>query len=435
MKKKIVLVIAILLIILLSVMAYSQIFVPVRSLFCIGCDGPRLKFNHPENNVFVSGVAVLDAGINNGDFNTNTISYLAFEYFDGQNWQVIEDLTGNKFIRNWDIQWDIDFLPSGPLPVRIVLRNTEGKEWSARLTLNINEAPVNDFVVSNDGRSTVLDGSNSFDPDGFIESYSWLVDTDQPFRVEGEIAFVPIDDIPIGAEFGLSLTTIDNHGGGTTTHTLLTLPCRRCDFQERPKSCGCEKMDVIDAGLTRHGQEMWWMPEDQNRNLGEYDDINMSKPSPFKIVHNFQVIADLFPNSDQNKCFEGQRVKVSYTIEGIVRDWNGVESILNDNNSFSKGQIILCPFGGPRWCDDGYNEVFEGKQHVDQNRIVWIDGPGYHVFDEDDIAPPILDFLANFEARVSGSDGSCQCNWDVNITVLPDGNVLRNRLFNKRCTP
>lgn len=450
MKKMKIILVAVGLLLVLLPITYSQVFIdnpvrmPVQDVFCIKefegktylCSDPILKFNHPKDNTFVSGVAILDAGINNDRFDPSTISYLAFEYFDGRNWEVIEDLTGNKFIRNWDTQWDIGFLPSGPLPVRIVLRNPRRAEWSATLTLKVNQAPVSNFTVHNGRGVMVLNGLKSFDPDGQIESYNWLIDTDEPFRVKGEIVEVPLERIPLDEQFGLTLTTTDDHGAETPTHTLLTLPCRRCNFTQEEKSCGCMKMDVVNTGLTKEGIEMYWMPMSKKRDLGAYDDINMSKSGPFQIVHNFQVIANLVPKSDQEKCFEGQRIKKSSVLAGDTFPKIYFESIIGDDNSFRQGPPISCPFGGDKWCDDHYHKASDHnglKKYVDQNRIIWTDGPG-----NDGVFKTLIgsyQILANFEARVSGPRGSCQCNWDLNISIGPDGTVLSNRIFNKVCNP
>ena len=442
--------------ILLAIPLVNSQFVQPRGVSCIqfvegriySCDNPVLSLGFPEDGSFVTRTAILSAGILSERFNTTRTEYVAFEYsFDRRNWYLIEDESENIEFLGWRNDWEINELPSGPIFIRILLRDIERKEWQDFIVININKPPVNEMMIGRDSENMILDGRNSFDPEGKIEKYTWLIDTQQPFELEGDIVFVPIDRLPLREDFGITLTTTDFQGGETGTHKLVNLPCRDCEFSQEEKTCGCTKMDVKDTGESDF--DMWWMPAGKTKQLGAYDDVDLTKAGPFNLVHNFQVEADLTPKSDPNKCFEGQRVKQSVILAGRVEaKYKDNESILNNDGSFSKGAKIECGYNGDKWCWDGYNQtdsakigdkIWTVKKHIDQSKIVWIDGPGWETVGGKGIKKEFIKVGAegkyNFEARVTGPAGSCRCNWDILMKVERNGTVSKNDLVNKNCDP
>lgn len=405
------------------------------------CTDPVLKISYPFEHGPVTNVITISAGIVSSKFDPNRALQVAFEYsYDGKVWHLIEDQTGNVFARQWESHWDLAGVQPGPALIRVMLVDVDETLWQDIIQVNVNLAPQNDMQINRDRSNLILDGTQSFDQDGKILGYDWLIDTDdEQFTVQGDRVFIPVEQLPIGEQFGIGLTTIDDQKGTTATHTLVQVPCPDCQPQQQPKTCGCQSMDIKNSGQAEF--PMWWMPPDNNSSLGPYDDVNMTKAGPFDFRHNFQVEATLKPKSDPTECFEGQRVKLSYKILGTDYNYSGAESTVDVNGKFSKGANVPCPFSGAKWCDDNYNAPQAGyKIHKGQDKIIWEDGPGYGKRSGSKgilkawISGGGIEHKYKFEARVTGPAGACQCNWDIVRSIDQNGNVTKNILENKVCS-
>lgn len=393
---------------------------------------PDLQFAFPEENSYATNEIYLSAYMASETYNPDNIKYLAFEYYNEytDGWELIQGITGDSHSYEWEVAFDTDPLPSGEMFVRIVLR--DNYEWQKLIKLYVNEAPVNCFTVENiGGGAMMLDASCSSDPDGTIQEYDWFIDIDNnPIRMQGQTVTVSSGVVPINEEFGITLATVDNWDGQTQKHKLANLPTPSSNFVLTEKTCGCESMDVVNVGQSY--KPMRWMPSDNNITLGPYNNINLNNDGPFKIWHNYNVIATLKNKSDPSKCFEGQRVKRTFMIGPAPGIKNDSESIVNPDGSFSLGEKIDCPFNGNKWCDDKYHKPTDVKFYIDQNKIIWLDGPGHGSLKKNWITDFGFTWNANFEARVTGPAGACQCNWDVIMTADVNGNVTSN-LLNKVC--
>ncbi len=403
---------------------------------------PLLNIAYPSPESFVTNTITITAGSGNPSFNKKIVQSFAFEYsFDRVQWNLIENVSDIP-AAEWNTHWNVEELPSGPVFIRIKLIDVSGKLWQAISRIFINKAPASVYDVNRDNQNGVLilDGRSSSDQDDTIIDYHWLIDTDNPFELDGDVVSIPLNQLPTDEEFGITLTVADTRNGTDVNHTLLTLPNDTTTTTTTDKTCGCAMMTVKDTGAAQF--PMWWVPPANNMVLGPYDDVNLSGITDFfAMVHNFQVEATLKPKSDPEKCPEGQRDKLSYKVGANKYDTKGANSTINATGSFLKGSVVSCPFSGTDWRDDDYNMPEKGyKVHIGQDKIIWEDGPGYSTEHGKMGIPRAwitgggVELNFAFEGRVTGPAGFCQCDWEINMKIEKDGTVSKNKLENLKCT-
>lgn len=274
-------------------------------------------------------------------------------------------------------------------------------------------------------------------------------------------------------DYGLSLTVTDDRGGLNTAHYVLQLyrdPMIGTTFTLlRKEECGCSSMRIKWQGAVEGPAALTftpYFPKAQARTVGPFNDgaagkqLNM-KRAQFAVQCRFEVIANLADLSLPELCAEGQRVQRSMHLAGVSEnkqgDWSsdprydaaqGADDPYDGGDGAARTESGSCGYGTQRWCDDDYHGggAADGtgiagnqppspyKRHEGQERILWLDAPGFTALPRADLAPDGAWYKAKFTATVSGTKGTCTCTWEVLIEVDASGKVISNKVHKISCT-
>lgn len=396
---------------------------------------PNPKIIKPEEDASVSGVTLVAATDLNDVLPEHIISVDFFYSNDGIDWYSIGSARDIDLLY-WENSWDTSGLDAGEYKLKVTVEADSGT-YEDEIEVHVNREPVPIFGtrLSRNRRYAIFDGSGSYDPDGAIDNYLWKFSDDT--ILHGQLVSYPIPhhmEPDSMYEFYLEYIVYDNEETFYTNHSIIRirygphgLPY---EIEVIPKSCGCDSMQIKNTGNSSY--DMWWMPAGKKKQLGGYNNINMTTPGnpSFQIVHNFEVIATLFPHSDQSKCSEGQKVKRTFHTAGTDYNKTYNESV----NYAITPNIVTCPFGGGTWCDDDYHTRDDSvKFYVNQSKIIWLDGPGHDNVRKSWFNPDGTSYKANFAAMVWGPLGSCECTWDLIWEVAQNGTVTKNGIENLIC--
>ncbi len=186
------------------------------------------------------------------------------------------------------------------------------------------------------------------------------------------------------------------------------------------------------------------------------------KRDSFTVVNRFEVSATLQDQSNPAFCTEGQRIQYSEHSDGAdtknmgnktsdprYDSEKGEDDPYDPDDDPDVTEKTDCGYGDDVWCDDGYHggggangigrkgylPPNRFKTYDGQERILWLDAPGYNPLVKSDLAPDGASVKFKFEAKVSGSTGECQCSWEVLIEIDKDGKILNNKVQNVNCSP
>lgn len=350
--------------------------------------------------------------------------------------------------------------------------------------VTVNAQPVSLATIvgcqTNPGPPTVqFNAGSSFDPDGDVVAFHWTFG-------DGGSAEGPVVThvYPQFGQYSLDLTVTDNLGGTTTSNTLIDVADNDQCAEDPKVSCGCASMDIKTSGAIEGPKGYRWkekssgIPDDDADSVGPYNDgvagavpvqLDMSQDS-FVIKTRFEVISVLKPRSKPQLCSEGQRVQRTDESDGSTVNGRTIEK-KKDNRSAdprydsSKGnddpynsdgttddpavlEKVECGYGGFPYCDDDYhggadtygygsgdNDPPNGYKRYDgQDRILWLDAPGWRSLTPDDLQPNGAVWDAKFEATVYGPLGACWCLWQTHIAVDNTGKVTKNLVSDEQCS-
>ena len=166
------------------------------------------------------------------------------------------------------------------------------------------------------------------------------------------------------------------------------------------------------------------------------------------------MVAQLTDESEPALCGEGQRRQATLHLAGMDITRNGFRSgdPRYDSSKDLGRKEARCGYANEDgdFCDDDYHGGggIDGsgrrgqqphnntkKKYEKQERIVWIDAPGFSPLARTALQPDGATFQAKFQAKVSGDTGECECSWEVLISVDNSGKVLENKVLNVDCTP
>jgi hypothetical protein len=415
------------------------------------------------------------------DLSREQVDSINFQYStDGVTYFTIDGV-GSRGAAEVAAVWDTDALAPGEYVLRVQLIDIAQQVWTDIVSVHVNAQPVANAVVTPTGTlfQVHYDATSSFDPDGSIASYDW--DFGDGTRGSGAV----IDhQFPGAGAYGVALTVTDQQGGASTRHTIVAIGMQGFLKAKEKNTCGCIGMDVKDSGsidqpndpsanrLAYTADGIPGIPAADTTNLGAYNDgaagtqLDTTK-AQFQVRMRFEVIADLAALSNPKLCREGQRVQATWTSlkNGMIANTDiGGPGDPRKNSRFrspapnynSAGdpgrQNAVCPYGGADWCDDDMHGGSKrdgsagrlriggppstNKRYDGQQRILWIDAPGFSPLPANVLSALAADqtaqFKAKFEALVDG-EGGCGCSWEVLIEVNKSGMVLNNGVRNKQC--
>ncbi|KPJ64827.1 hypothetical protein AMK68_00450 [candidate division KD3-62 bacterium DG_56] len=423
---------------------WAYAFVGDLALVVPGDQPPYPKMITPEDGATVSGHSLV-AATDLQAVPAHTINSVDFQvYLDGE-WQTIAGIWGSGEARYWGLPpweniWDTRDMATGDYPFRVRVDSAYG-EFHDEITVHVNNQPVADFAVSlSDHDSVVLDGGEtspqpSYDPeDGPNIEYRWHFSDDAAI-FEGPVVDhpVPVPGSPEAPyEFSVELEVYDTEGAYYEKHQIITVEYTASGSPDivfsRDKTCGCWDMDIKNTGESYVDQ--WWMPQRKKRALGPYARKYRTKRGiRYEVRHNFNVIARLYSHSDPDQCFEAQGVQGTMTFAGRAKHKRGRE--LNDD--WSLGGWTDCEYdhGWGKHCDDDYRyRNNRTKFYRDQERIIWLDGPGAWHMKKSSLP---YECEGHFVAIVSGDGGWCRCDWTLRMRATKDGPVL-NKIVEKHCS-
>lgn len=426
--------------------------------------GPSISIDYPDAD-YPNPVSV----INNGtwvvvDQPSNvplaSTTGVTFEYSanGGASYTPIE---GPGEFGGWHAKlWNTKDLPSGAYLIRVMMTTLQGNASATRSVVVNTQPTATATAQSAGGLSANFNGASSFDPDGTLVQYMWrFSDGGTATGSSTQHTFASA-----GTHY-MSLTVTDDRGGIDTAHYRVDIqPPAIFQFGAK-EHCGCETMTVFGDGeiLGPLAPAGWsFAPEKASgiapggqNDLGPYyDDAGTNvlplASQPWNVRYRVEIFAVLTPGSNPKLCVEGQRAKGTWTRKGKTYDHHGrlsrgpgatapaYDPSKGPDNPYdgTDGPMTLesgdCGYNAAdplQWCDDDYHGggLPDGsagnrkggppnkyKVYDDQYSIQWLDAPGLNKLTVDELP---ASFLAKFHSVVSGDLGTCDCGWNVLITI------------------
>lgn len=338
--------------------------------------------------------------------------------------------------------------PTGPGAVHFERRNSQGVVLdSATSRCTFNQSPVVSAVIAGDTthRTIHFDASQNYDPDGGYTGVLW--DFGDGYHAWGPTA---IHTYASPTSTFMATCTVFDSINAETRVTGLTVPANQplapVNLAAVSSVCGCSTMVVFYDG--RNTPENTNFPPnfqipDHPQATGPNNTIRYPvsdhpiPPGGHRIMMNFFVHSVLKLGSDPSSCSHFQFCDGTWTTTPPsgspvyhYKDWKD-----------EHGHIHFYPYPGELGDDDYTNddvyadnkkglmlytlEAKDSKGRATPATIDWLDNPGESMefATAADVEKYGREYDARFEANVRGSNGSCNCTWQVHYNIGPNGHV------------
>lgn len=365
------------------------------------------------------------------------------------------------------VVWDTSRISGGEYVLRAKFKHDGTLFMSPPITVIVNEQPsvlATARILS--GAPPVLEfNAHAKDPEGATSHPLW--DFGDGTTGTGNVVQ---HQFPSAGDYDVSVMVEDDLGGEfTSQHELeITEEGDGTSFAlTKTERCGCELMTIKTAG-TADGNVSYpsGYPYGDLKDLGPFNGaeggtkLDLSAPSNL-VACRFEVVAQLTPGSAPWKCAEGMRYQYEEDIfdagtVGLsqVRSTDprydsskSADDPYSNSDHPSQREETHCLFERNEWCDGGFHGGADakgvGKRGVqpplsgfkshEVSRIYmlmqaagWVDSSWVKSNGRASIHK-------RFHVKISGPDGTCDCEWSVEIEIDAEGNVTQNGVTNISC--
>jgi PKD repeat protein len=192
--------------------------------YTTGDSPPTCIITSPSDGATVSGIIDIDVTA------TDDVGVEKVDFF------VNGGLLGSDYTSPYSISWDTTIETDGPYTITATAFDTADQTTSDSISVtvdNINDPPVADAGPDQSSyvdETVTFDGSDSYDPDGTIESYAWTFGDGG--TGSGEVV---THSYTSSGTYTVSLTVTDNEGLTDTDYAIVTIedaPSEVVEFED-----------------------------------------------------------------------------------------------------------------------------------------------------------------------------------------------------------